>query len=50
MGLHDADEDDPTQQNEEAEYVVDLSRRDDNPMRGAVISGRPDAPNSTNSA
>lgn len=31
----------PEQQAEETEYVVDLCRRPDNPMRGAVISGRP---------
>ena len=31
----------PDQQQEEAEYVIDLCRRPDNPMRGAVISGRP---------
>lgn len=32
---------DPSQQVQEAEYVIDLCRRDDNPMVGAVISGRP---------
>jgi L-fuconolactonase len=32
---------DPTQQAEEAEYVIDLCERSDNPMSGAVISGRP---------
>jgi L-fuconolactonase len=32
---------DPVQQVEEAEYVMDLCGRDDNPMVGAVISGRP---------
>ncbi len=32
---------DPTQQVQEAEYAIDLCRRDDNPMAGAVISGRP---------
>jgi predicted TIM-barrel fold metal-dependent hydrolase len=32
---------DPAQQVQEAEYVIDLCRRDDNPMAGAVISGRP---------
>lgn len=32
---------DPAQQAEEAEYVIDLCRRDDNPMAKAVISGRP---------
>ncbi len=35
---------DPGQQIEEAEYVIDLCRRGDNPMAGAVISGRPAAP------
>jgi L-fuconolactonase len=29
------------QQNDEADYVLDLCARDDNPMAGAVISGRP---------
>jgi predicted TIM-barrel fold metal-dependent hydrolase len=29
------------QQNDEADYVLDLCGRDDNPMAGAVISGRP---------
>jgi L-fuconolactonase len=32
---------DPAQQVQEAEYVIDLCRRNDNPMVGAVISGRP---------
>ena len=32
---------DPAQQAQEAEYVIDLCRRNDNPMVGAVISGRP---------
>ena len=32
---------DPSQQAQEAEYVIDLCRRDDNPMVAAVISGRP---------
>ena len=31
----------PEQQNAEADYVIDLCRRADNPMVGAVISGRP---------
>jgi len=31
----------PTQQVQEAEYVLDLCGRKDNPMCGAVISGRP---------
>ena len=31
----------PEQQTEEAEYVIDLCRRADNPMAAAVISGRP---------
>lgn len=31
----------PSQQVQEAEYVLDLCRRDDNPMVAAVISGRP---------
>jgi predicted TIM-barrel fold metal-dependent hydrolase len=31
----------PSQQVQEAEYVIDLCRRDDNPMAAAVISGRP---------
>jgi L-fuconolactonase len=31
----------PEHQPEEAEYVVELCRRPDNPMRGAIISGRP---------
>jgi len=34
----------PEQQVAEAEYVLDLCRRDDNPMAGAVISGRPASP------
>jgi predicted TIM-barrel fold metal-dependent hydrolase len=32
---------DPAQQVEEAEYVIDLCGRDDNPMAAAVFSGRP---------
>jgi predicted TIM-barrel fold metal-dependent hydrolase len=32
---------DPAQQTAEAEYVLDLCRRADNPMAAAVISGRP---------
>ncbi|MBI3862909.1 MAG: amidohydrolase family protein [Planctomycetia bacterium] len=32
---------DPKQQVQEAEYVIDLCQRKDNPMVGAVISGRP---------
>jgi len=32
---------DPAQQVQEAEYVIELCGRDDNPMVGAVISGRP---------
>ncbi|MFN0051765.1 MAG: amidohydrolase family protein [Planctomycetales bacterium] len=32
---------DPSQQVQEAEYVIDLCQRKDNPMAGAVISGRP---------
>jgi predicted TIM-barrel fold metal-dependent hydrolase len=32
---------DPAQQAQEAEYVIELCRRNDNPMVGAVISGRP---------
>ena len=32
---------DPSQQVQEAEYVLDLCQRNDNPMVGAVISGRP---------
>lgn len=32
---------DPSQQVQEAEYVIDLCQRDDNPMLAAVISGRP---------
>jgi predicted TIM-barrel fold metal-dependent hydrolase len=31
----------PEQQTEEAEYVIDLCRRADNPMAAAIISGRP---------
>ncbi len=31
----------PSQQVQEAEYVIDLCQRKDNPMVGAVISGRP---------
>lgn len=31
----------PEQQNAEADYVLDLCQRNDNPMSGAVISGRP---------
>ncbi len=31
----------PNLQVQEAEYVIDLCMRDDNPMAGAVISGRP---------
>lgn len=31
----------PEQQNAEADYVLDLCQRNDNPMTGAVISGRP---------
>ncbi|MFP6631732.1 MAG: amidohydrolase family protein [Planctomycetota bacterium] len=31
----------PSQQVKEAEHVVEMCRRDDNPMSGAVISGRP---------
>jgi predicted TIM-barrel fold metal-dependent hydrolase len=31
----------PTQQSAEAEYVLDLCRRADNPMVAAVVSGRP---------
>jgi len=34
----------PSQQVEEAEYVIDLCQRHDNPMAAAVISGRPAAP------
>ncbi|MGV3720474.1 MAG: amidohydrolase family protein [Actinomycetota bacterium] len=34
----------PDQQAKEAEYVIDLCRRDDNPMVAAVISGRPGRP------
>src|SRR5262245_65119759 len=32
---------DPTQQLMEAEYVIDICRRSDTPMKAAVISGRP---------
>lgn len=32
---------DPAQQAAEAEYVIDLCQRDDNPMQGAVIGGSP---------
>jgi L-fuconolactonase len=32
---------DPTQQLMEAEYVIDICRRGDTPMKAAVISGRP---------
>jgi L-fuconolactonase len=35
---------DPSQQDAEAEYVIDLCERSDNPMAGAVISGRPALP------
>jgi L-fuconolactonase len=35
---------DPSQQVEEAEYVIDLCRRADSPMAAAVISGRPASP------
>jgi L-fuconolactonase len=34
----------PEQQAQEAEYVIDLCQREDNPMAAAVISGRPAAP------
>jgi len=34
----------PSQQAAEAEYVIDLCGRDDNPMAAAVISGRPASP------
>lgn len=34
----------PEQQVAEAEYVIDLCQRGDNPMKGAVISGRPGTP------
>lgn len=33
-----------SQKAEEAKYVLDLCRRDDNPMAGAVIGGRPATP------
>ncbi len=32
---------DPAQQRQEADYVIELCRRDDNPMAAGVISGRP---------
>ena len=35
---------DPSQHVREAEYVIDLCRRDDNPTVAAVISGRPGEP------
>lgn len=35
---------DPSQQLAEAEYVIDLCQRSDNPMAAAVISGRPASP------
>jgi len=35
---------DPAQQAEEAEYALELCRRDDNPMVAAVIAGRPASP------
>lgn len=35
---------DPAQQVEEAEYVIELCRSQDNPMVAAVISGRPASP------
>lgn len=34
----------PEQHEAEADYVLDLCQRDDNPMAGAVISGRPASP------
>lgn len=34
----------PEQQVAEADYVIDLCERGDNPMKGAVISGRPGTP------
>ncbi|MBM4077774.1 MAG: amidohydrolase [Planctomycetes bacterium] len=34
----------PEQQQAEADYVIDLCRRGDNPMKAAVISGRPGTP------
>ena len=34
----------PEQQVAEADYVTDLCQRDDNPMRAAVVSGRPGTP------
>lgn len=36
------------QQAAEAEYVLDLCRRDDNPMVGAIIGGSPQSPEFTN--
>jgi predicted TIM-barrel fold metal-dependent hydrolase len=35
---------DPTQRDAEAEYVLDLCARSDNPMEGAVLGGDPGAP------
>jgi len=35
---------DPAQQVQEAEYVIELCRREDNPTAAAVISGRPASP------
>jgi L-fuconolactonase len=35
---------DPSQQVQEADYVIDLCRRDENPMAAAVVSGRPASP------
>ncbi len=34
----------PSDQMKEAEYVIDLCKREDNPMAGAVIGGEPDQP------
>jgi L-fuconolactonase len=34
---------DPAQHREEAEYVLELCRQEDNPMQAAVISGRPNS-------
>ncbi len=34
----------PDQQMAEADYVTDLCKRDDNPMKAAVVSGRPGTP------
>ena len=34
----------PEQQVAEADYVTDLCQRDDNPMKAAVVSGRPGTP------